>query len=269
MAAVRHSLSDEVEDSIVAEEVVQHTGTRVGRSGENDNTPESSGTDKDSNVARLKVYIDLSVANNVKLLSDLAPRLRRFGSYLRTTIRYHTFSMESEYHSSYCLLPDQGKFCSFVPDDAAHPIQGNEVVQENLLQLCLFDISGDGKAPSGGNLEGSGWKYLEMFEQECKLGPEAQHDDFRRFMPECSRKLLKTIGIEPDLLQTHCSNDNRWAALLEEQVQDATSVMPTIHINGQLYERDVAGEAIVAGICRVLSNPPDFCIEAMENAIKW
>ncbi|OMJ81495.1 hypothetical protein SteCoe_18013 [Stentor coeruleus] len=144
-----------------------------------------------------------------------------------------------------------GRYCSYDPD-GYNPIKGQDVVLEDLTELCVFNVSNTKK-----------WfNYISEFYKNCYL-------DFSR---SCSNKVLKTVGviksavdkcikksIEGDDLLV---NDNR---IMRNEFALWNNEMipfnPAIIINNMLYRGDLEVDAVSKAICAsfTIENIPDIC----------
>merc|ERR1719221_1371955 len=101
---------------------------------------------------------------------------------------------------SHLCSDTSGQYCAEDPDGAG-PITGQDVLAENVRQLCIHEVS---KVPRKSvNSEKAGlengvmfaehfWGYVEQFLDNCPLNGR---DAANQFGLECSVKLMKMVGI--------------------------------------------------------------------------
>lgn len=144
-----------------------------------------------------------------------------------------------------------GRYCSYDPD-GYDSIKGQDVVLEDLTELCIFNVSNTKK-----------WfNYVSEFYKNCYL-------DFSR---TCSDKALKAAGVSKSAVDKCIKNsiegndllmnDNRIMrnelALWNEEM---VPFNPAIIINSMLFRGDLEVAAVSKAVCAsfTIENIPDVC----------
>eukprot|EP00922_Rhytidocystis_sp_ex-Travisia-forbesii_P024194 GHVS01035545.1.p1 GENE.GHVS01035545.1~~GHVS01035545.1.p1 ORF type:complete len:403 (+),score=52.57 GHVS01035545.1:849-2057(+) len=240
----------------------------------------------------VSLWINLTTDANLSFLFSMSSLLLPLSPHISFSLFYHIFDLPPQHALTNCLLPNEGRFCSFHPDTTHGPplVNGAAVVQENLLQLCLLAVDFQPTLPppqichmcpvselfNSFSCDPSNskfpispsrlfWQYIRLFVSSCSpaigpsspapLSPALSSPAPPRFSPSCTHMLLRQMGLSPPAVIARCAQHAQ--AILEEQMASAVSQLPSLEIAGQSYEGDMDPVNVAAAICAHL--PRHLC----------
>lgn len=144
-----------------------------------------------------------------------------------------------------------GRHCSPDPD-AGGPLNGSQVLLEDLRQLCLFNHNQD-----------AWWAYFASFNKSCLN---------TAYLQQCSHEAIKNIGVSVSTIND-CVTDSFgggdiakaenkiFAKESEAMKANMIRLWPTLLINKQMYRGNLfPSDSIFEAICDGFANPPRECI---------
>eukprot|EP00929_Paragymnodinium_shiwhaense_P091046 TRINITY_DN5109_c0_g1_i1.p1 TRINITY_DN5109_c0_g1~~TRINITY_DN5109_c0_g1_i1.p1 ORF type:complete len:525 (+),score=49.88 TRINITY_DN5109_c0_g1_i1:138-1712(+) len=173
---------------------------------------------------------------------------------------------------------NQGRYCSEDPDlDLLYGLDGGDVVQENLRQICIRDVVNE----TTGSLR-LWWDYVAAFHTAC--APVINHTSAQRQSQrsDCSFAQQRHVGINADAV-VKCVKDSggysytggfnsKLAAEVDIQRSQNVHILPSIRVNGQDYFGKVTCPTpttmstcpVLGALCagfpsEPLGSRPDFC----------
>lgn len=170
-----------------------------------------------------------------------------------------------------CLSPDQpcgnqcaygGRYCSPDPDgdlEAGHT--GADIVQENLRQICLFNLTGSSARPDHGYPY---WQYVNAFYDNC-LGEAS--------WSSCSQILHQQLGIS--FLDTaNCvassnladGSNTRLQAEMTARENYLILTLPTFVVNEHVLRGLPTAVSLLSAVCNSLYTKPEVCLCAQVTS---
>jgi len=147
---------------------------------------------------------------------------------------------------------NHGRYCAEDPEhDIEHGADGMSVVQENLRQMCVFQVANATRQQS------LWWTYVTEFKSKCTAKGHLTET--------CSVATMKSVGVN-EVAVAKCvkdsggsgyDGDSQANTLFEQQLdrmdKAGIAVLPTIRINGKVYQGKVdCPKPISLGTCPVL-----------------
>lgn len=158
---------------------------------------------------------------------------------------------------------DGGQYCAPDPDKSLfRGVSGRDVVEENLREMCIWQISQEDKDQS------IWWKYVSMFATDCHPGAVAQPESFNA---KCSERVQVKIGVDPKRPQacvdkswtdsTFKGRNVRLDAEIKARDNKLLLQLPTAIVNGVVLRGGVTPMSILTSICAGFKpgNEPGLC----------
>jgi len=175
---------------------------------------------------------------------------------------YAIFGMDADdlriYHD--LCSDDTGAYCAEDPDGPG-PITGREVLKEDVRQLCvhmLYQVHTTPSLRSTGDLKvvyaEKYWQYIEKFLESCPIDAK---EPSNRFGDDCSRRLMKQLGLDTDRIEA-CVRVNTTAYLRNEREHPAWSPR-ALRINGWRYSGILDADLVTSAICSAFTTQPGEC----------
>lgn len=162
---------------------------------------------------------------------------------------------------------NHGRYCAVDPDhDLGAGVSGADVVQENLRQMCVFDIaSGDKKTYLW-------WKYVNEFRSECALRNQVNEECFRRAahkVPGLSiDRVLQCVSDSGPNDEKSTQPNSRLELELKRRSEDGVYLMPTVMINNVTYFGDLSCPApLDMAHCGVLNTICTAFVDGLEPLV--
>jgi len=217
-----------------------------------------------NHVVKVDLWLSSASSESVMFLKDFAPMRRLLNEVVTFQPHYAVFGVDASNtltHSKLCS-DTSGQYCAEDPDGAGR-ITGQDVLAEDVRQLCIHEVS---KVPRESiyslkaGIEGGVmfadkyWSYIEQFLDNCPLEGESP---LNRFGLECSEKLMKLVDINP-LAVDACVQANTTNYLKRERGNQAWSPR-ALRINGWRYSGILDAELATKAICSGFIQQPPAC----------
>lgn len=204
-----------------------------------------------------------------------------------TWICRNCYPFDDSVHTTLCT--HNGKYCAPDPDDdLEHGISGQDIVNENLRQICIFRNTNETEDYK------KFWDYVQNFASDC-TPDETDVGNTGKFNEECSISVQKKVGLDPaktkncieasecreanQKIHLHnkefiCSSNNENVLLRQEQEQqgvDRIFILPTMIINGEQYRGDLARSSVLRAICAgfVPGTKPSTCFSPRVGGLQY
>ncbi|OEH73579.1 vacuolar sorting receptor [Cyclospora cayetanensis] len=193
-------------------------------------------------------------------LQAMAPYMLRLGADVRFQIIYNVFSLEG---GSEELCLSEGLYskyprlyCSFEPNAQVLGLTGSEVVQEALLESCLYWTTKT--APPGlkdAEFSREWWLYQQRLgdpRDGCSFDGEGKN----AWGPTCSRRVLSEVLSGGQLRAVElCMADENGRRLLEFSKNNRGWTVVAVTINGARYSGQLTPESVLRAICSATAHP--------------
>lgn len=215
-------------------------------------------------VVLVDLWMSSGSRESMRFISEFSPKRKALNDAMKFVPHYHVFSMESTVDNGELCLDDRGEFCAEDPDGDG-PITGKMVIEEDVRQLCIHDItkvkrsSPEIRKKGVQHVEYSAkyWDYVELMRTECSI------DDAKNgFGEECSEKLMRKVGINVGKVK-NCVDTSKIAKLTRERKNTAWSPR-ALRINSWRYTGMLDADVVTRAICAGFVNQPDACNELIE-----
>lgn len=193
-------------------------------------------------------------------LQALAPFMLRLGGHVRFQTIYNVFSLgggSEELCLSEGLYAKYPRlYCSFEPNAQVLGLTGSEVVQEALLESCLYWTT---KAIPPGMPDGEFSREWWLYHQ--RLGDRRDGCFFNgkgknAWGPACSKRVLSEVLSGGQLRAVElCMGDENGRRLLEFSKNNRGWTVVALTINGARYSGQLAAEPVLKAICSATTHP--------------
>jgi hypothetical protein len=177
--------------------------------------------------------------------------------------------METHECTTQCI--HKGRYCAPDPDGSIEEgYSGGEVVQENLRQLCVFQL---------GNATGKPWvwwEYVTKFGEQCTM-------EANQYGRECAERVFQEVGGTTwSSLQAFrdcagSTDEDRENPLLEEELRSRQGdgkgvgeiyILPTIRINGGQYRGRLSYTEVFRAVCAGFDRnaEPELCARLSDDS---
>jgi hypothetical protein len=222
-------------------------------------------------VVTVDQWMSSASSESLKFLRSFAPKRRILNQVLRYQPHFTVFSMGkggSAQTTSKLCTDYTGKYCAEDPDGDG-PVQGKDVLEEDLRQLCLHDqtkVPGrtrqyeDHKTPP--EFAEKYWSYIEQFQDRCPI-TDTTGDVSKQFGPMCSYQLMRDVGLsdaEIDIIR-ECADVDRNTQELERQKNHTAWSPRALRINGWRYSGILDAELVATAVCAGFSKEPEECLD--------
>jgi len=224
-----------------------------------------------SHVVQVDLWMSSASSESVMFLKDFAPMRKQLNRVVAFQPHFAVFGVAGQQstalHNQLCS-DSSGQYCAEDPDGAG-PITGRDVLEENVRQLCIHQVS---KVPrksvnsqkagmeEGVMFAGHFWDYVEQFLDNCPLNGG---DPVNRFGRQCSDKLMKMVGVDTTLVD-RCVQENTTAYLKKEREFQAWSPR-ALRINGWRYSGVLDAELVTRAICSGFVQEPIECKDLTKD----
>jgi hypothetical protein len=224
-----------------------------------------------NHVVVMDLWMSSASHESMRFLQEFAPKRKSLNERVKFVPHYHVFNLQAgrqEDLSNLCDGPS-GRFCAEDPDGPG-PITGRMVLQENLRQLCIHELTKVKRTDPNavgdtGNVEGTVeyaakfWDYVEQLLRECPLDGK---DSAQAFGRACSEALMRKVGINVDEVN-QCMLTTRGEKLKKEMANKAWSTR-ALRINGWKYGGTVDADLVMRAICAAFKKQPPACASLAE-----
>jgi len=222
-------------------------------------------------VVTVDQWMSSASSESLRFLRSFAPKRRILNQVLRYQPHFTVFSMGSggsaQTTSKLCTDPS-GRYCAEDPDGDG-PVQGKDVLEEDLRQFCLHGqtkVRGrsreyeNHKTPP--EFAEKYWSYIEQFQNRCPI-TDATGDESKQFGPVCSYQLMRDVGltdVDVDAIR-ECADVARNTEALEQQKNHTAWSPRALRINGWRYSGILDAELVATAVCAGFSKEPEECLE--------
>jgi hypothetical protein len=222
-------------------------------------------------VVTVDQWMSSASSESMKFLKSFAPRRRILNQVLRFQPHFQIFSMGNggTAHTTSKLCTDSsGKYCAEDPDGEG-PVQGRDVLEEDLRQLCLHDKT---KVPDRSRhfeekmppeYADPYWRYVERFQESCPITADTSVDESKRYGSMCSYALMGELGLSAEEIKgiEDCADVARNTAELDRQKSHTAWSPRALRINGWRYSGILDPELVATAVCAGFSKEPPECAQ--------
>ncbi|KAL8451726.1 hypothetical protein Emed_001888 [Eimeria media] len=208
----------------------------------------------------VKLWADPGDMQASAFLQALAPYMLRLGPHVRFQTIFNVFSLSG---GSEELCLSEGLYakyprlyCSFEPNAQVLGLTGSEVVQEALLESCLYWTTKTG-VPNMPDAEYSRewWLYHQRLgdpKDGCSFTGKGQN----AWGPACSRRVLSEVLSSGKLRAVElCMGDENGRRLLDFSKNNRGWSVVAMTINGARYSGQLEAEPVLRAICSATMDP--------------
>lgn len=218
-------------------------------------------------VVTMDLWMSSASTESMNFLRRFADRRRTLNEVVEFIPHYNIFSMDPSLGGYNDLCSDtSAQYCTEDPDKSG-PITGSQVLEEDVRQLCIHDIT---KVPR--KREASErfvffaeqwWRYIEKFPHECPVdGPEAPGGNPNRFGLACSERLQAALSIDVTKVQD-CVRNTRLDKMEQQRKNKAWSPR-ALRINGWRYTGMLDADLVTRAVCSGFVQEPPECKQLVE-----
>ncbi|KAL8271365.1 hypothetical protein Esti_004699 [Eimeria stiedai] len=208
----------------------------------------------------VKLWADPGDMQASGFLQSLAPYMLRLGPHVRFQTIFNVFSLRG---GSEELCLSEGLYakyprlyCSFEPNAQVLGLTGSEVVQEALLESCLYwttKTSAPGMSDSEYSQEW--WLYQQRLgdpKDGCSFTGKGQN----AWGPACSRRVLSEVLSSGKLRAVElCMSDESGRRLLDFSKNNRGWSVVAMTINGARYSGQLEAEPVLRAMCSATMDP--------------
>lgn len=181
--------------------------------------------------------------------------------HLQFVPRYHIFSMPKTVDSAGLCIEDNA-YCAPDPDGPG-PVTGADVVQEDLRQWCIWQVTAISELgyPASAKYSQEFWDYVVRFFRQCPLAGAGD----RGFTSACAARVMaKLLGASQQAVERCEVTQSR--AFLEEQVEHAAWSAHGLRLNGWPYNGPLDPDTVLRAVCAgYIARPPE-CRKLIHGA---
>jgi len=227
-----------------------------------------------NDIALVDIWMSSYDFRVYEFLKELQPYAQQLAHRFQLLPHYDVYRSSQSWNDE-CLNNNQAH-CSVDPSPTGL-IRGKHVVEEDLRQLCIWEVhsvrqNGEHGTSYQDLLTHSGvdngltketaqyashyWDYVSNLLDRCPL---AEPDDDKRFGTVCAEKVMREFGI--DVNAVHDCMKNQGDRLLDLQVQNNAYMNEGkyLRINNVMYQGFLDAENVFHAICSGLKDKPDAC----------
>jgi len=216
-------------------------------------------------VVQVDLWMSTASRASQQFLKEFAPLRRALNKVLRFRPHYSIFGIKSKDYNDLCSSPD-GEYCAEDPD-ASGVVTGRDVLQEDIRQLCIHEIT---KVPrtslkdlaAGKKMvfySAPFWDYVERFGDTCKLDAKDIKD---RFGKACSEGLMRSIGI--DIAKVQDCMITSMDEKMKYQKENPAWSPRALRINGWRYSGLLSADLVMRAICSGFTKKPSECKDLLK-----
>jgi len=211
-------------------------------------------------VVALDFWMNSAAPDSQNFLKTFTDARKTLNEVVKFTPHYHVFSADSALNGYSGLCSDaSARYCASDPDGAG-PVSGKDVLDENVRQLCIHELT---RVPRSRKLATQEpvvfyaekwWDYVKRLPEHCPV--DAQDPD-ERFGTACSEKLMGDLGIDVSRIR-NCVATTSDAKLESELVNQAWSPR-ALRVNGWRYKGMLEADLVTRAVCSGFVKQPDEC----------
>jgi len=228
------------------------------------------------------VVMDMWMSSSSIVANDFLKEFKPIGESLSMNLQfiphYDIYDLDANDFNEFCyVIGNTKRYCAEDPDMHG-PITGAEVVEEDLRQICVWEITAEQQqkgeteeerhapdvfvpdAPDVINVLHSKpyWEYVTKILDHCPLFGYEKTDQMRFGQKACSEKLMESLSINKELVNDCMTNLG--TQLLDHQLQNAAWAPLAIRINGWRYAGNFERDLVAKAICSGYNVAPEECI---------
>mmetsp|Transcript_64681 Transcript_64681/g.152044 ORF Transcript_64681/g.152044 Transcript_64681/m.152044 type:complete len:490 (-) Transcript_64681:7-1476(-) len=200
----------------------------------------------------------------VKFLEKFQPYALALGQHLQFAPRFNIFTpdkgLQGVDESQLCVIEGSESFCAMDPDGGG-PVTGEDVVNEDVRQLCLWNTTARREPSTGATVSSEYWQYIADFPRRCSLRASKAKD---RFGKVCSQLVMQSLHVDTSLVQ-QCVEKNR-LVLLRDQLKNLAWSHVALRLNGWRYSGPLDPQTVMQAVCGGYTAPPDECSSLRSGA---
>lgn len=209
------------------------------------------------NVVRLDLWMSSASQTSQKFLREFARYRKILGDTLVFVPHFYVFSLTPSASTVPDLCSDNtSHYCAEDPD-ASGPLNGNDVLLEDVRQLCIHDLVASSGA---GNFSEKFWEYVERLPKTCPIDGPARGS---RFGTVCSERLQKNLHIDVDAIR-QCVFSTQQKKMEAQRVNVAWSPW-AVRINGWRYVGVIDPDLVTRAICSAYVKRPASCTAVLSR----
>ncbi|CAK0893259.1 unnamed protein product [Prorocentrum cordatum] len=221
-------------------------------------------------VVTVDQWMSSASSESMNFLKSFAPKRKVLNQVLRYQPHFQIFSMGSggsAQTTSKLCTDSSGKYCAEDPDGEG-PVQGKDVIEEDLRQLCLHDKTK--KVDRSRDFEShvmppeyavAYWDYIEKFQERCPITADTSLAEDKRYGTICSFALMREVGLSEQQIRLveSCADVSRNTEELELQKSHTAWSPRALRINGWRYSGILDPELVATAVCAGFSKEPPEC----------
>jgi coenzyme F420-reducing hydrogenase delta subunit len=218
-------------------------------------------------VVAIDLWMNSAAADTQRFLQRFTESRKTLNEVMKFTPHYDVFSADPDLNGYSGLCYDSSaKYCAADPDGAG-PVSGKDVLEENVRQLCIHEMTRVPRSrQSGTDSHGpvvfyaeKWWNYVEQLPRRC---PVDSANEAQRFGRLCSEKLMQEIGIDVQRVQ-HCVQTTTESKLEHELVNKAWSPR-ALRVNGWRYKGMLDADLVTRAVCSGFVSQPGECNDLLK-----
>ncbi|KAL8427339.1 hypothetical protein Efla_002302 [Eimeria flavescens] len=208
----------------------------------------------------VKLWADPGDMQAAAFVENLAPYMLRLGPHVRFQTIYNVFSLSggSEelclsdgFYAKYPRL-----YCAFEPNAQVLGLTGSEVVQESLLQSCLYATTKTAVGTLPDSEYSREWWLYQQRRGDPKDGCSFSGQGRNAWGPACSKRLLSEVLSAGQLRAVElCMSDESGRQLLDYSKNNRGWSVVAMTINGARYSGQLTVEPVLRAICSATTDP--------------
>jgi len=219
-----------------------------------------------NHVVIVDLWMSSASRESQRFLKDFSVKRKALNEAIKFVPHYHVFGMQSATDYNHLCTSTDAQFCAEDPDGSG-PITGRDVVEEDIRQLCIHEVTKIKRINLDDSSAGAAvveyaepfWQYVETMPDSCPLdGPTAD----ARFGKACSETLMGSLGIDIDKVK-RCVRISTAEKLRHERENIAWSPR-ALRINGWRYSGTLDADLVTRAICAGFVKQPDACGQLLE-----
>jgi len=211
------------------------------------------------------VTVDFWMSSGSQEASEFLQRFKDTAETLKYHLQfephYHIFSLPQSSNPGHLCMDGGTEFCAPDPDGTG-PVTGEDVANEDLRQLCIWNLTARMDVDSAKSAAYSQyfWDYVVSFFEKC---PSRGGDGDAVLGETCSSRVMAEVGLSYDDIQK-CARENR-NKFLREQIRYVAWSPLALRINGWRYSGPLDPETVLKAVCSGYAEPPQECAELLSG----
>eukprot|EP01055_Gregarina_sp_Pseudo9_P004530 Gregarina_sp_Pseudo_9__4529@NODE_46_length_5037_cov_13_741297_g43_i0_p2_GENE_NODE_46_length_5037_cov_13_741297_g43_i0NODE_46_length_5037_cov_13_741297_g43_i0_p2_ORF_typecomplete_len513_score121_44PA/PF02225_22/1_8e11PAP_PilO/PF06864_12/2_6e03PAP_PilO/PF06864_12/0_091_NODE_46_length_5037_cov_13_741297_g43_i024884026 len=220
-------------------------------------------------LVRADFWTSSGSAEANRFLAQMAPLIAKMRGFVYFKPHYYILRLqqnlkEDESAIAMCYKGDPD-LCAAPPDVGSGPTTAQDVLNENLRQLCLLRLYSEVVPVEDPDYQGEvfyskiWWDYVSQYYKECPLRVSDQVGA-KRFGAECSEQLMRSVGADPAVVQ-NCVEEQGSTLLQNEKNNNAWGVS-SMRVNGMRFSGNLEPSLVLRAVCSAFEREPSECQEA-------